>query len=216
MPVVFNTVNKSLPTDSKVWTESFRSWVCVPRAALPLESRLPGKNTMCFFAASGRPIKIDAALRSELLSRRLQAVLDVYAKLPAAERSPAEARTRPDLSKLKYSSGGGRYVGEEPPTGRLVLRAYSRILTRDKEGSYRVARLSQTQFMTEDTSFYEGAPRFKAEGSSMQAPRTSRKGTGWRCHSQQAGACFSMAATTGGRSKHWSAFGGQSQSSRAT
>ncbi len=164
VPVVFNTYNKRLPEDGKVWTDAFRSWVCVPRAALPIESRLPGKSTMCFFAASGRPIKINAALRTQPLNRRLQEVLDVFTKLPEADRSPAAAKTKPDLSRLKY------HRGEEPPQGRLVLRAYNRILTRDEDKGYRAARVNWTQFMTEDTSFFEGAPKFKAEGSMIRAP----------------------------------------------
>ena len=35
------------------------------------------------------------------------------------------------MSQLKYSSGGGRYRGEEPPPGKLVLRAYNRILAHE-------------------------------------------------------------------------------------
>lgn len=164
VPVVFNTVNKSLPQDRDIWTNVFRSWVCKPRAALPLESRLPGTKTICIFAASGRPLTIDAAMRSEPFERRLQEVFSTFEKLPVADRSPADAREKPDLSQLKYSSGGGRYKGEEPPADRLVLHAYNRILTRDEKGDYCPAKINLTQFMVgEGGNCIEGNPKFKTD-----------------------------------------------------
>jgi hypothetical protein len=171
VPVVFNTVNKSLPGDSGVWTNVFKSWVCEPRAALPLESRLPGTKTMCFFAASGRPIEIAATTRSEPLEQRLSKVLAAFEQLPETDRKPADAKKRLDLSQLKYASGGGRYRGDEPPPGRLVLRAYNRILSREANGGLHPAKINRTQFLLgEGGACVEGHPKFKAERSALPEP----------------------------------------------
>ncbi len=175
VPVVFNSVNKSLPQDRTIWKEVFHSWA-KGVGPVPIQGRLPGTKTLFFFAASGRPIAIDPALRPQPLEKRLQAVLDAFAKLPEPERAPAEAKAKLDTEPLKYSSGGGRYSGEEPPPNRLVLRAYQRLLTRDDQGNYRLARVNVTQFqlMQADASGgfcgREGHPNFKAEGSAVLEP----------------------------------------------
>jgi hypothetical protein len=174
VPVVFNSVNKSLPQDKTIWKEVFHSWT--KGAALPLEGRLPGTNTLFLFTASGRPVAVDPALRNQTLGRRLQAGLDAFARLPEVERAPAEVKASSDLGALRYASGGGRYSGAEPPPGRLVLRAYQRLLTRDGQGEYRLARVNVTQFQTEQVDpsgrwcGHEGHPLFKAEGSAVLEP----------------------------------------------
>jgi hypothetical protein len=119
---------------------------------------------MCFFAASGQPLAIDRASHSEPLDQRLRKVLSVFEKLPEMDREPTDAKKSLDLSQLKYTSGGGRYKGEEPPEGRLVLRAFNRILTRDEKGTYRPARINFTQFMIgEGGNCIEGNPKFKTD-----------------------------------------------------
>jgi hypothetical protein len=174
VPVVFNSINKSLPDDKKIWKEVFHSWT--KGAALPPEGRLPGVNTLFLFTASGQPIKLDSKLRDEPVGHRLKQALAAFASLPETERSPVEARTKPDLSQLRYASGGGRYTGEEPPPGRVVLRAYNRLLARDDQGGYRPARVNWYQFQTMDVDpsgcwcGYEGHPRFKAEGAKVPEP----------------------------------------------
>jgi hypothetical protein len=174
VPVVFNSVNKSLPDDKHVWKEVFHSWT--KGAALPLEGRLPGTNTLFVFTASGQPIKLEPALRAEPMNRRLQAALAAFANLPEAERAPAEAKAKVDLSKLRYASGGGRYNGEEPPPNRLVLRVFNRLLKRDEQGRYDVARVNWTQFQLMETDpsgcwcGYEGHPRFKTTGARVLEP----------------------------------------------
>jgi hypothetical protein len=173
VPVVFNTVNKSLPQDQKIWTEVFSSWVKRPGhplTAVPLEAQLPGTQTMFFFTASGRPLTIDRALGNEPVGKRLRKVLDTFATLPETDRAPAAAKERLDLSQLKYASGGGRFKGAEPPPGRLVLRVYSRALVRDDKGAYRAARVNPTQVCLVDANCIEGTPRFQSEGSSAPEP----------------------------------------------
>jgi hypothetical protein len=169
IPVVFNSVNKSLPQDKKVWKDNFHAWK--GGSPLPLEGRLPGTNTLFLFTASGRPIALNPALREQTLDRRLQAGLEAFATLPEAERAPADAKVSSDLGALRYASGGGRYSGEEPPPGRLVLRAYQRLLTRDTAAGYRRARVNVTQFQLLETDSsgrwcgHEGHPKFKEQGT---------------------------------------------------
>jgi hypothetical protein len=173
VPAVFNTVNKSLPQDKKIWTEVFYSWVKRPghpRTALPLEARLPGTQTLFFFAAGGQPLKINPALGNMSVYRRLQEVLTTFGNLPEADRAPAGAKEMPDLSQLKYASGGGRYKEAEPPPGRLMLRVYSRPLMRDQKGQYRVARVNHTQVSLVDPNCFEGTPKFKNQGSVVLEP----------------------------------------------
>src|SRR5262245_1224012 len=125
VPVVFNSVNKSLPEDKQVWKDVFHSWT--KGAALPLQGRVPGTNTLFVFTASAQPVKLDPSIRAEPMIRRLQTALTAFASLPEAERTPAEAKAKLDPSQLRYASGGGRYKGEEPPPARMVLRVYNRL-----------------------------------------------------------------------------------------
>jgi hypothetical protein len=174
VPVVFNSVNKSMPGDRQLWKEVFHSWT--KGAALPVEGRVPGTATIFVFSAGGQPIKLDPALRNEPIGRRFQAALAAFAALPESERAPADAREKLDSEQLRYASGGGRYNGEEPPAGRLVLRAYSRMLRRDDQGRYGIARVNVTQFQLMEFDQagcfcgYEGHPRFKAERSQVLEP----------------------------------------------
>jgi hypothetical protein len=174
VPVVFNSINKSLAEDKGVWKEVFHSWT--KGSPLPQEGRLPGTNTLFVFTASGQAVKVDPGLRTAPMSGRLKAALTAFASLPDAERAPAEAKEKIDPAKLRYASGGGRYIGEEPPPGRLVLRAHSRLLTRDEQGRHGVARVNVNQFQTMATDQsghwcgYEGHPKFKEEGARILEP----------------------------------------------
>ena len=168
MPTVFNTVNKSHPHDKKIWKAVFQSWT--KGSPLPQEAKVPGTSTLFAFTASGQPIKIDPALRKESPSRRLQAILEAFARMPESARRPAAAREKIDAAALKYASGGGRYTGAEPPPHRLILRAYSRAITGNEVSGYRPARLNVTQFQLGESGCLEGAAAFKAEKASVPEP----------------------------------------------
>jgi hypothetical protein len=166
--VVFNTVNKSHAQDKTVWKEVFKSWT--KGAALPLEARVPGTRTLFLFAASGRPITLDPALQKQPTSERLAQAAALFADLPEADRAPAEAKKDLEPGELKYSSGGGRYTGEEPPPGRLVLRTFGRVLAGDATQGYHPARLNNSQFVSGQSDCLEGTPKFEAKGAFVPEP----------------------------------------------
>jgi hypothetical protein len=104
---------------------------------------IPGKSGWYFFTANGTPIKGTVGGPD---TEALKKVLDLFAKLPEAERTPEAIRkNKPDLTRLRYRQG------EELPSEGIALRVYTgRILVRDgkAEGGLRPARYSNYAAVT--------------------------------------------------------------------